>query len=625
VAAGVAGIAVAAFAPAIRNGFIYLDDTANLVDNVAFRGLGLANVRWAFTTVLLGHWQPLAWLSFGLDWTLWGLRPAGYHLTNVLLHAANAVLVLLLARRLLARAGVPGARVDGGAALAALLWAVHPLRVESVAWATERRDVLSALFVLAALLAYVGEGRRRAAHAFALTVPALLAKASAMVMPALLVVLDVYPLGRLGGRVGWTGPAARRVWREKIPFLAAALVAAGVALAAQHRAGALRSLAALGVGPRVGAAMHGLGFYVWKLVLPVRLSPMYGYWPGLGPADPAALAAFATFLALLGAALGLRRRCPALGAALAWYAAAVAPTLGLAQSGPQVAADRYTYLAAIGWSVLAGGVIATAIGRPRRRLAVGAPLVVVLGVLTVVQTTRWRDARTLWSHALAVDPTSGFAWYRLADQAWRAGDVDGAIARYRRAAALALGFPELENDFAAALAAKGDFDAAFTHYRAALALTPRFALAHTSYGVALARAGRLADAVEVHHRALAIDPRLMEAHVNLGLALEELGRTDEALAEYRTALAIRPSAEAYSNLGLLLASTGRLPEAIDAFRRATALRPDLAVVRENLARALAAHGEGEAARRELEEALRRDPDRAPARRLLAELGDDPAR
>jgi len=271
--------------------------------------------------------------------------------------------------------------------------------------------------------------------------------------------------------------------------------------------------------------------------------------------------------------------------------------------------------------VLAGGVVVTALPVRMRQLALAAPVVLVLATLTAVQAARWRDGHTLWTYAVATNPTSGFAWYRLADEAWRAGDVDTALARYRRAAELAPGFPELENDFAAALAAKGDFAGASTHYHTALALNPRFALAHTSLGVALEKQGKLSEAIEEHRQALAIDPRMMEAHANLASALEEQGDSQQAMKEYERALAIRPSAEVYSNVGRLLANIGHLEQAVDAFRRAVEVRPDLAVVRENLAQALLATGDRDGAAAQLEEVLRREPGRAEARRLLAEIQD----
>lgn len=602
----VALVTAAASAPTLQNGFVDLDDQTNLIDNPHFRGLGAANVRWMATTFQLGHWQPLSWLSLALDHAVWGMWPTGYHLTSVLLHAANAALLFILARRLLAWAAFPAERIDAAAALGALFWAVHPLRVESVAWATERRDVLSGFFVLVALIAYVREpgGRRRPGLALAATAAALLAKASAMVVPVFLVALDVSPL-------------RRRAWLEKLPFAALAALSALIAVRASGAGGALRSFAEVPLAARLGAAMLGLGFYLWKIVLPIRLLPMYEYPLDMGPLHPLALAGLATFAAVAATAVWYRTRCPALLAALVVYVAAIAPTLGLAQSGPQIAADRYTYLAALGWSVVAGAfLMATAAAIPR---AAGAAAVAVLAVLSARQATAWHDARTLWTRAAAIDPQNAFAQYRLGDGARLAGDGDGAIARYREALRLRPAFAEVHSDLGAVLAARGDFDAALAHYREAIRLSPRLPLAHTSLGVALATRGRLAEAVDEHRKALAIDPDYMEAHVNLGSALDDLGRLDEAEREYAIALGLRPSAEAYTDLGVLLGKTGRPAEAIAAYREALRLRPEIAAVHENLGFALAASGDRAGAIAELEATLRLDPGAARARQTLERL------
>ena len=346
-----AAVTALAFLPILQNGFVDFDDAEGLVVNTWIRGLGAANLRWMLTTFHLGHWQPLAWLSFALDYRLWGLDARGFHLTSLLLHAANAALLAVLAERLLACADVPAGRRLAGAVTAALLWSVHPLRVESVAWATERRDVLSGFFFLATLLAYVpGPGRPpRIGWALAGTALTLASKASGMVLPALLVLLDLYPLRRVGGAVGWRGRAARRVWLEKVPFVILAGASATVALTAQRSVGALQTLGEVTAAHRAGAAMLQVGFYLWRTLWPVRLLPLYEFPLDIGPLQRWALAGAGTVLALAAAAVVLRHRCPALGAALAAYLIALSPTLGLAQSGPQVAADRYTYLAMMGW------------------------------------------------------------------------------------------------------------------------------------------------------------------------------------------------------------------------------------------------------------------------------------
>ncbi|HLY37245.1 MAG TPA: tetratricopeptide repeat protein, partial [Candidatus Binatia bacterium] len=573
------------------------------------RALGPAELHWMLTTFQLGHWQPLSWLTLALDYRVWGLDASGYHLTSLLLHVLNAVLLFALARRLLDRAGLDERRALAGAALGALLWSVHPLRVESVAWVTERRDVLATFFTLVALLAYT---RGSIPATLAAAVFAVLAKASAMVIPVFLVILDVYPLRRLGGARGWT---VRRVWLEKVPFFALAIAAAVVAAAAQRSAGALRPLAEVTLAHRAGAAMYGLGFYLWKTIVPRRLLPMYEYPLGMSPLYPLALAGVATAVVVAVAAIALRRRAPGIAAAFVAYLAAIAPTLGLAQAGPQVVADRYAYLSTIGWSIVAGGLAVAGTTMQRARAVAAAVAIVVLAVLTARQTTTWHDPVMLWSRVAALEPTNAFALKSLGDAARVAGDADGAIRWYERALALRP-YADAEMNLAAVLAQRGRVDDAVAHYRAAIRADPGYAFAYTSYGVLEADRGHLDEAIAAHRRALAIDPNLMEAHANLAAALEDLGRDDEAKREYAEALRLRPSAEVYNNLGLLALKEQRADEAVAMFRRAVALRADIPVVYQNLARALTAAGDRDGAAAALETALRLDPNLAGARAML---------
>jgi Tfp pilus assembly protein PilF len=609
---GIAGVTACAFLPTLWNGFIDLDDQMNVVANPWIRALGPAELRWMLTTFHLGHWQPLSWVTLALDYRVWGLDASGYHLTSLVLHVLNAVLLFALARRLLRATGLDERRVLAGAAFGALLWSVHPLRVESVAWVTERRDVLATFFTLLALLAYT---RGSIPGALVAAVLAMLAKASAMVIPVFLVILDVYPLRRLGGPRGWT---IRRVWLEKVPFFALAIVGAVVAAAAQRSAGALRPLAEVTLAHRAGAAMYGLGFYLWKTIVPRHLLPMYEYPLDMSPLHPLALAGVVTAVAVAVAAIALRRRAPGIAAAFVAYLAAIAPTLGLAQAGPQVVADRYGYLSTIGWSIVAGGLAVAGATMQRARTVATALAVVVLAVLTARQTTMWHDPVTLWSRVAAIEPTNAFALKSLGDAARVAGNLDDAIRWYERALALRT-YADAEMNLATVLAQRGRVEDAVAHYRAAIRADPGYAFAYTSYGVLEANRRHFDEAIAAHRRALAIDPNLMEAHANLATALDDLGRDDEAKREYAEALRLKPSAEVYNNLGLLALKEQHPGDAVAMFRRALALRTDIPVVYLHLARALVAAGDRTGAATALDTALRLDPNLPGARAMLAEV------
>ncbi len=345
-------LTVLAFLPVLGNGFVDWDDKANFLENRSYRGLGWEQLRWMITTFHKGHYQPLSWGTLGLDYILWGVEPFGYHMTNLLLHAANAVLFYILAFRLLALAlSVTAGEAFSlriSAAFAALVFAIHPLRVESVAWATERRDVLSALFFLLTIHLYLwanGDAQSRRTRIWRLSASlamyslSLLSKAGGMTLPVVLLVLDVYPLRRFAGQgQNWFGRAARGVWLEKVPFLILASAAAFVALLAQYEAGALESMERYGTLVRMAQASFGLVFYLWKTVVPLGLSPLYEISPELNPWEWQFLVSGVLVVGISLALFLLRRRWPAALAVWVCYVAIVAPVLGVAQSGNQLVA-----------------------------------------------------------------------------------------------------------------------------------------------------------------------------------------------------------------------------------------------------------------------------------------------
>src|SRR2546427_2183593 len=406
----IALVTFAAFLPTLQYQFVTWDDATNFLENAHYRGLGWTHLRWMWTTHL-GHYIPLTWMTLGLDYLLWGMNPVGYHLTNLLLHAANAVVFFVVVRRLLTRAlSSPSERGHAlalSAGFASLVFAIHPLRVESVAWATERRDVLSGLFYLVAILLYLracerGErGRRWYWGSVGLFVCALLSKSMAVSLPVVLLILDVYPLRRLGGALGWWSEPARRVYVEKILFVLLAAAASAIAVMAQPSAHAAVPLAHLSLPGRLAVSAYGLSFYLWKTVAPVNLSPLYELSPTVNPWAMPFLLSYGLVLALTAIVLALRRRVPGLLAAWVAYIVVLLPVLGIFQSGPQIAADRYTYLAGLGWAILAGAPLSS---WPATRFLITGPALCALlglGVLTWNQVQIWHDAEKLWTHALA--------------------------------------------------------------------------------------------------------------------------------------------------------------------------------------------------------------------------------
>ena len=589
-----------AFLPALHDGFVSLDDRRNFLENEAYRGLGAAQLRWMWTTTLMGHYIPLSWMTLGLDYVLWGMNPTGYHLTSVVLHAANAVLLYFVARRVL-RASSPSVFADDtphlivAAAAASLLFAVHPLRVESVAWVTERRDVLSCLFFLASIIAYlrsidIGRGRWYWA-AIGLFVCSVLSKATSMTLPAVLLVLNVYPLKRLGSAIGWRSHAARRVYLEILPFAAVAVAAATVSVLVLHPPEQLPLLA------KIAVSAYSLVFYLWKTVAPVRLSPMYELPDKVDPLAGHFVAAYVIIVAVGIFFWMLRRTRPGFVTTVVSFVIITMPMLGIVQNGPQIAADRYTYYAAPAITIALAGWL---FSFDRLRGLTSACLVVVLlglGTLTWNQTQIWRDSTTLWTHVLDVDQTSSFANVGLAMLAYDRGDMDGAIQHYRRAVELRPTYDEGFNNLGNALAREGKIGEAIEQYRHAISLNPKLAEAHNGLGSALVQQGDVAEAIDQYRQALALKPDYAEAHNNLGVAISRSGDVSSAMEHYQRALAIDSTyADAHTNWGNALVRLGKPGLAVPQYEAALRLHPENADVLRNLGVALAQQGKmGEAA------------------------------
>src|SRR2546425_1211601 len=565
----------AAFLPTLHNQFVVdWDDNDTLLANFHYRGLGGSQLRWMFTTFHMGHYIPLTWMTFGLDYLLWGMKPVGYHLTSLLLHAANAVVFYFVAGRLLGLAR-PGAVERGqaglalSAAFAALLFALHPLRVESVAWATERRDVLSGLFYLLTLLAYLracerGErGRGWYWGSVALFACALTSKSMAVSLPVVLLILDLYPLRRLGGARGWWGKPARGVYVEKIPFVLLAGAASAFAFLALVPLRNMVPLEELTVPGRLAISAYGVSFYLWKALAPLNLSPLYELPANASPWAMPFILSSGVVLALPALSLALRRRLPGLAAAWLAYVVILSPVLGIFQNGPQIAADRYTYLAGLGWAILAGaGLLYCSQARIPLISGLVACVLLGLGVLTWNPIQVWHDSEKLWTHALAIDPKTSLA----------------------------------RNNLGAALAQRGKFAEAIDHFQEALRIRPNFANAYNNWGLALAQQGKLAEAIDRFEQALRIKPNFALAHNNWGLALTQQGKLAEASDPFQQALPIQPDyAQAHNNWGLALTQQGKLAEAIDHYQQALHIQPDFANAYNNLRVALDQQGQpGEA-------------------------------
>ncbi|MGH7150742.1 MAG: tetratricopeptide repeat protein, partial [Planctomycetota bacterium] len=541
------------------------------------------------------------------------------------LHAANAALAYALLLALFRRA-IPQDRLprEGAfrlaAAAGALSFAVHPLRVESVAWITERRDLLSAFFALLALLAYLRMQEAPAARWRVLSLLALalslLSKAWAVTLPAILLVLDVWPLRRFAGK-----EPRGRVLLEKVPYLVLALACAAIAPLAQKEAEAMRPLASHTLLDRTAQAAYGLVFYARKTLLPLGLSPLYELGDSLDAREPR----FVASALLLGAAgfalIRGRRRWPAGLSAAACYAIAVSPVLGFLQSGPQLVADRYSYLSCLPFAALAAaGALRLGSRAPLASVGAAGLSLAVLAALAARQTRVWKDSVSLWEHATAVEPTSPISQANLGTSYDEAGRLSDAIARYRATLELRPGDQKTRHSLALAHAKRGEYEAAIGEWKRLLELQPRHAEALYSLGLASFRLGRVEDAVEFYRKATEVDPAYSTARHALAEAYSKQARTAEAIAEWERVLASDPGhAGARNGLGLAHLAAGRLPQAEEQFRAALRAKPDDADSWNNLGAALSRSNREAEALECFRRALAADPDHPLARENLRRM------
>lgn len=542
-----------AYWPCTGHGFLHWDDDNNIVRNEAYRGLGPRRLLWMFTTTHMGPYQPLSWMTYGLDYLIWGMDPFGYHLTNVLLHAGGAMLMVWVAvtlfrawQRTSGSAEAPREADDApgivdhaespptsdhdpgtamvllGGVLAALLWSLHPLRVESVAWVTERRDVVCGLFYLLCVGAYL-RGHdpscprvRRDRWLFASRLSCLLAvlgKGTAVSLPLVLIALDVYPLRRLSApiRQWWHRPHRGVLW-EKGSYVVVSVFALGVGFWGQWHGGAIRSFGEVGPIDRVLIVGHAMLFYLSKTFLPVGLSPMYprpddiAMWSLRFGGSTLAVTALAAVLVCL------RKRVPGVTTAAACYALMLLPASGLITIGHELVADRYSYLPAMAVALGMAGAAVWAwqryrTGAARGALAVaGGVVVLILLVATRDLLPTWHDDIVLWERAVAVNPANARA----------------------------------QTNLGGAYALAGQYDKALDALRKAVQVDPKDTKAQHNLGVALRELRRYEQALAAFDRAIAQDPDYVLARHERAATLNDLERFDEALVEAAEVLRRQP-------------------------------------------------------------------------------------
>jgi tetratricopeptide (TPR) repeat protein len=557
----------AVYAQVATHAFINFDDPIYVTENPQVRaGLTSDGVVWAFTTFHDSNWFPLTWLSHMLDVQLFGLDSGWHHLINVLLHALSTLLLFIVLRR------ITGARWPS--AFVALVFAIHPLHVESVAWIAERKDVLSTLFWMLTLLAYSNYVRQPTRQRYLLTLfifcLGLMAKPMLVTLPVVLILLDLWPLRR----------GVRLV--EKIPFFIASLASSVIAFVAHQQGGAVATLEVIPVASRIENALITYVVYILKTFWPTHLAIFYPY-PLQSLIVPAILSAIALSVITVLVVLAYKQR-PYLAVGWFWYVVTLLPVIGIIQTGSQARADRYTYIPMIGFTIALTWAAVDLLKPWHRMLAALAAFAgLALLTLTWFQVATWRDDISLYRHAIAAVPGNYIAYYNLASALEAQGQTDEAVIQLREAVRARPYYVPARAELGQLLAAQGHTDEALQELQAAIRLRPDDPIAHYRLGSVLGSLGRANEAASEFAETVRLQPNNPDAHYNLALALAQQDHIADAAREFAATIGLRPDdADAHFNLGISLARLGQLDGAIQQFNETLRLRPDYAPARQAL-------------------------------------------
>jgi tetratricopeptide (TPR) repeat protein len=518
------------YLPALTNGFVQWDDPKYVYENPWIQNLDLAFLKRAFTEVYFANWHPLTMISYAVDYALWGLNPLGYHLENIIFHTINTALVAVLSIRLISIAtplSAPAAFAAGF--IPALLFGIHPLHVESVAWVSERKDVLCAMFFMASILFYLRYARKGKALcyvasllAFAL---AIMSKSMAVTLPAVLLLLDFYPLRRLSG-----AKAVLKAVAEKLPFFAVCAFASAMAIYSQGSA--VASLDVIPVDIRFYSALRAYAFYLEKLFVPIGLAPFYPLPAEINPFGADYLVTYAVLGGITLICLAAIRYRVFIVAWL-YFLGTLLPVIGLVQVGMQAAADRYMYLPSLSLLVLLGAGAAIIIDKKSRTL-LGVFLgfisvaTVALSYATVTQAAIWKDSMTLWDYEIGIYPDAFIPYMNRGVALVKMGESDKGMKDLDKAVSLAPRSRNALYNRAVALKTLGRYQEAHSDLNAAISIHPDADL-YNNRGNVRKRLGDLAGAVEDYRNSLEMDPRNAAIYFNLALVLETTGDIDGAI------------------------------------------------------------------------------------------------
>ena len=586
----------AAFQPIVHNGFVRYDDYTYITENPhVTEGLTFRSVNWAFTKAYACNWHPLTWLSHMLDCELFGLDPVWHHLTNVFIHTLNCLLLLGLLRKTTGAAW-PGFFV-------AALFAVHPLHVESVAWAAERKDVLSGLFWLLTMWAYVSYTKKTCALRYSAVILCfclgLTAKPMLVTLPFVLILWDYWPLGRLrfGNDNTNVKPPARkreniRLIAEKIPLLILSVLSCVITYIVQEKAGVMEFAKGITLSVRLQNVLIAYAGYIGKMFYPCNLAVLYPYPAGINPLQ--LIVGVVVLTALSGFVIIYAGRHRFLLTGWLWFVGTLVPVIGIVQVGAQSMADRYIYLPSIGFFIML--VYGIAVLTTRLRIPPGAVKLcsgLVLGILLLCtrrQLWHWKDSSTLFEHTLAVTENNFVIHNNFGNELLNTGQVGKAIEHYRKAVQIKPDYSVGAKNLGAALVQEGRFDEGIGYLNQALKMRPDWAEVYNSLGQACGRQQKYQQAVEYLQQALQLNSDYADAHYNMGLAMTRLSQYDQAVEHFKEAMRIQPyRIHIHNDIGSIYYMQGRFDKAVEQL--------------DSLAKAYAAEGKHQQAIQTLQKAI----------------------
>jgi protein O-mannosyl-transferase len=579
-------VTFAIYGQVIRHQFINLDDASYITENsMVTHGLSPKSIAWAFTTFYASNWHPLTWISHMIDCQLFGLNAGGHLLVNSLIHSVNAALVFWFLLR------ATGARWPS--AVVATLFALHPLHVESVAWAAERKDTLSTLFGLLSLIAYVRYAKSLSWKDYALVAGALalglMAKPMLVTWPLVMLLLDYWPLERFEkSEVKSQWSTVRDLVIEKIPLFIIVAVSCAVTYAAQSHGGAVRTFVESPIWLRLPNAAIAYAKYVWLTLWPHNLALFYPYtdingWNFINAAI--------VLIAITAFCLSQKKQRPCLIVGWLWFLGTLVPVIGIVQVGGQAMADRYHYIPSIGLFTAVVFGLLDVVTQTRNVLKIALTFTIavlaILAILTFRQIQLWRNTFTLFEHTLRIAPTKNLPIeYNLGLAFGEIGEYDEAAAHFEKALAIDQNFPLALLTMGVTRAKQGRTTEAIDFYQRAIRVKPNLQQAHAGLGLALIRQRKVQEAAKELREAARLDPTDSETRTNLALVLAELGQISEAIEAAQEAVRLTPNnAEAHNNLGIILFGTGKTRESIPEFEAALRLNPTLETASKNLQQA----------------------------------------